>query len=81
MKLLKDDYGNDAYLVYSYLDQVPVLYESLDMTMNYMSAQLSSKGVIDYEKISRGIQEPVYDAKVPKENFKKAGKLAWNGAN
>ena len=49
--------------------------------MTYMSAQLSSTGFIDYDKIGRGIQEPLYDAKVPKENFKKAGTLAWNDAN
>ena len=81
MKLLQDEFGNDADLVDAYLDKVQVLYDSLDMTMNYMSAQLSSKGTIDYDKIGRGIQEPLYDAKVPAKNFKKAGKLAWNDPN
>ena len=47
MKLLRDEFGNDADLVDAYLDKVQVLYDSLDMTMTYMSAQLSSKGVID----------------------------------
>lgn len=81
MKLLQDEFGNDADLVDAYLDKVQVLYDSLDMTMTYMSAQLSSTGFIDYDKIGRGIQEPLYDAKVPKKNFKKAGTLAWNDPN
>ena len=81
MKILQDEFGNDADLVDAYLDKVQVLYDSLDMTMTYMSAQLSSTGFIDYDKIGRGIQEPLYDAKVPKKNFKKAGTLAWNDPN
>ena len=80
MKLLQDEFGNDADLVDAYLDKVQVLYDSLDMTMTYMSAQLSSTGFIDYDKIGRGIQENLYDAKVPKENFKKGGALAWSDA-
>ena len=48
--------------------------------MTYMSAQLSSTVFIDDSKIGRGIQEPLYDAKVPKESFRKGGALAWNDA-
>lgn len=80
MELLRREFGNDADLVDQYLDKVQVLYDSLDMTMTYMSAQLSSTGFIDYSKIGRGIQEPLYDAKVPKESFRKGGALAWNDA-
>jgi len=80
MKLLQDEFGNDADLVDAYLDKVQNLYDSLDMTMTYMSAQLSSTGFIDYSKIGRGIREALYDAKVPKENFKTAGALEWSNA-
>lgn len=80
MTLLRDEFGNDAAIVDAYLDKVQSLYDSLDMTMTYMSAQLSSTGVIDYDKVGRGIRESLYDAKVPKANFKKAGKLEWANA-
>lgn len=81
MKLLQDEFGNDADLVDAYLDKVQDLVDSLDSTMTFLTARLASTGYIDYEKIARGIQEPLYDANVPKENRKKAGKAAWSDAD
>ena len=80
MEHLREVFGNDADAVDVYLDKVQGLYDALDMTMTYMSAQLSSTSRIDFSAIGRGIREELYDAKVPKENFKKAGTLAWNDA-
>lgn len=79
--LLQDEFGNDADVVDAYLDKVQDLTDSLDSTMTFLTARAASTAQIDYDKISRGIQEPLYDANVPKENFKKAGTLAWNDAN
>ena len=80
MEHLREVFGSDAEAVDNYLDKIQNLYDSLDMTMTYMSAQLSSTGFIDYDKIGRGIHEALYDAKVPKENFKKGGALEWSNA-
>lgn len=78
MEHLRETFGNDAEAVNIYLDKVQNLYDSLDMTMNNLSAQVCSTGFIDYSKLGRGIQEELYDARVPKENFKNGGALAWN---
>lgn len=78
MEHLRETFGDDAEAVNIYLDNVQNLYDSLDMTMNNLSAQVGSTGFIDYSKLGRGIREELYDAKVPKDNFKKGGLLAWS---
>lgn len=80
MESLREVFGDDAEAVDNYLDKVQNLYDSLDMTMNNLSAQVSSTGFIDYSKLGRGIREELYDARIPKENFKKGGALEWSNA-
>lgn len=48
--------------------------------MNFMTAQLMSKGNIDYRNIARGIQIPLHKADIPDENFTKAGTKVWTDA-
>ena len=80
-KMLADEFGNDADLVDEYTDKLQDLVDSLDSTMTFMTARLASTGKLDYTNIARGIQAPLHDARVPAENFKKAGTLEWANAD
>lgn len=50
---------------------------SAKSTLNQMGAQLATKGTIDYAGLGAGIYAKLHDARIPKENFKKAGAKAW----
>lgn len=78
---LQQEFGNEADLVDEWTDKVQDLVDSLDSTMTYMAAKISSTGILDWSKIGRGIQdEALYNANVPKEHFKKGGALEWSNA-
>ena len=81
MKMLGEEFGNDADLVDEYTDKVQDLVDSLNSTMTFMTARLASTGELDYTGIGRGIQAPLHKANIPKSNFKKAGAKAWNDAD
>lgn len=53
-----EEFGNDRDLVIQWRDDVQDLMNSLDMTMNYMTAKLATTGELDYTGIGRGIQAP-----------------------
>lgn len=72
-----EEFGNDADLISEWADNVQDRINSLDTTMNFMTAKLMSTGEIDYTGIGVGIQAPVHKALIPKENFIKAGAKAW----
>lgn len=78
---LFEEFGNDADVIATWIDDVQMKMDSVDSTMNFMTAQLMTKGVIDYTGIGRGIQAPLHKANIPVENFKKCGALAWAAAN
>lgn len=81
MKMLGEEFGDDADLVDEYTDKIQDLVDSLDSTMTFMTARLASTGELDYTNIARGIQAPLHKTGIPKENFKKAGKVAWSDAS
>ena len=70
-------FGNDADLVAAWVHTLQSQLDSADATMNFMTAQLMSKGHIDYRNIARGVQAPLHKADIPTENFTKAGTVVW----
>lgn len=72
-----EEFGNDSDLVKQWRNDTQELMDSLDMTMNYMVAKLATTGELDYTGIARGIQIPLHKVPIPKENFRKCGKLEW----
>ena len=81
MKMLGEEFGDDADLVDEYTDKLQDLVDSLNSTMTFMTARLASTGELDYTNIARGIQAPLHTANSPAANFKKAGKLEWSNEN
>lgn len=81
MKMLGEEFGDDAELVDEYTDKLQDLVDSLNSTMTFMTARLASTGELDYTNIARGIQAPLHTANIPAANFKKAGKLEWSNEN
>ena len=75
-----EEFGNDRDLVKKWRDDVQDLMDSLDMTMNYMTAKLASTGELDYTGIGRGIQAPLHKVPLPADNFRKCGKVEWASA-
>lgn len=69
-------FGNDAFLIAGFVDQVQSLVDSADMTMSNLAAQILSKGYIKYEA-GDGITGNIYKADIPKANFQKAGEKVW----
>lgn len=74
-------FGNDADLVAAWVHTLQSQLDSADATMNFMTAQLMSKGSIDYRNIARGIQIPLHKADIPEDNFTKAGTKVWTAAD
>lgn len=54
---------------------------SAKSTLNNMTAQLMTTGKIDYRGLGAGIYVPLHDAKIPAENFVKAGDKVWTAAD
>ena len=76
-----EQFGNDADIVASYVENLQDRFNAVDATMNFMTAQLISTAKLDYSNIGMGIQIPLQDANVPIENFLKAGVKAWSDAD
>ena len=75
-----EEFGNDADIIAAWSDEVQVRIDSVDATMNFMTAQLMSTGKIDYSGIGRGISTPLHTAISPIEygdTFVKGGAKAW----
>lgn len=71
-------FGNDADIVAAWTENVQMMVDSADATMNWMTAQLMTTGEIDYTGIARGIQAPIHNALIPAANKTKAyGDKAW----
>lgn len=75
-----EEFGNDSDLVKQWRNDVQDLMNSLDMTMNYMTAKLASTGELDYTGIGRGIQAPLHKVPLSADNFRKCGKVEWANA-
>jgi len=70
-------FGNDADIVAAWVHTLQTQLDSMDATMNYMTAQLMTTGKIDYTGIGRGIQIPLHKADIPTDNFVNAGASVW----
>ena len=67
-------FGTDAPIINEqWIPQVQALRQSMNFTMNWMTAQLMTTAKIVY-KHGQGIFAPVHKALVPDANFAKAGK-------
>ena len=76
-----EEFGNDADIIQMWADNVQDKIDSLDTTMNFLTAKLMSTGEIDYTGIGMGIQAPIHKALIPTENFQKAGEKAWTDSS
>lgn len=76
-----EEFGNDADIIAAWAQKVQKQMDSVDATMNFMTAQLMTKGSIDYTGIGRGIQMPLHKANIPSGNFMKCGTKAWAEAD
>lgn len=76
----KEDYfaqfGDDAKFIKAWTKRVQDLIDAKDQTLNYMSGQLISTGMVNYN-IGRGIQGIQQIAPIPKENRVNAGAKVW----
>lgn len=73
-----EEFGDDADIISEWADSVQTRIDSVDTTMNFLTANLMSKGEMDYSGIAKGIQMPIAKALIPKENFQKAGSKKWS---
>ena len=73
--------GTDASIIKEqWIPQVIGLRQSMNFTLNWMTAQLMTTGKIVYDK-GQGIFSPVHKALIPDENFTKAITTAWTDPN
>ena len=76
-KMFQEYFGDDSQLLLAFADSIQAMIDNADQTMNYMGAQLLSKGSITYN-IGRGIQGAMYQAPIPESNKVKAGAKVWS---
>lgn len=72
-----ETFGNDTDIVLQWLRAVQSQADQVDATLNNMTAQLESKGFIDWTDIGQGVRIPLHKANVPEANFVKAGAKVW----
>lgn len=72
-----EEFGNDADIVADYVMKVQKMVDSVDATLNYMTAQIESTAAIDYSTIGRGIKIALHKVPLPSENRRKAGPVVW----
>lgn len=75
-----EEFGNDADVLADWTFAVQEQMDSVDATMNYMTAVLMSTGKIDYTGIGRGISAPLHTAIDPikyGDNFVNGGPKKW----
>lgn len=76
-KMFINNFGNDAFLIAQFADDVQAKVDSANQTLSHMAAQLLSTGKIIY-KAGDGIKGGILKADIPANNFQKAGDKAWN---
>lgn len=71
-------FGNADRIISRWVrDYLLVGLKSAKATLNNMTAQLQTTGKIDYTALGAGAYAKLHDARIPTENFKKAGAKAW----
>ena len=74
--------GNADRIIANWVrDYLAVGLRSAKATLNNVTAQLETKGKIDYTGLGAGVYTKLYDARIPKDNFQKAGTKAWTDAD
>ena len=73
---LFDQYADVANIVKFATNELQRMLNSVNQTIPYQAAQLLSTGKIIYDK-GQGSHIPVLKAKIPAQNFLKAGKKVW----
>ena len=73
-------FGNDAFLISEWMDDVQMQIDAADQTLTNLGAQLISKGQCSYN-FGRGMKGALQKAEIPAENFKKAGAKVWTAAD
>lgn len=76
-----EQFGNDADIVAAWTLKLQDKLDSAHQTINNMTAQLMTLGYINYSGLGMGIQMPIHKAKIPAENFVKAGAKVWSDAD
>lgn len=71
------EFGNDAQIIKAWTKKLQTFIDGKDQTLNNMSAQLQSTGMINWN-YGRGIQSVLSKAPIPEENFVKAGAKVWS---
>ena len=79
-RMFIENFGNDAFLIAQFADEVQAKIDSADQTLSNMSAQLLSTGKIVY-KYGVGAKGNLLKADIPTANFQKAGEKAWTDAD
>ena len=72
-----DQFGDARLLAQFATDVLQQKIDSANQTLSYMSAYLLSNGNLSYLQ-GEGIQDALYKAAIPAENFDKAGDKAWS---
>lgn len=72
-----DQFGDARLLAQFATDVLQQKIDSANQTLSYMSAYLLSNGNLSYLQ-GEGIQDALYKAAIPAENFDKAGEKSWS---
>ena len=71
-------FGNDNDLVKVWVRDVALSgVNSAKSTLDLMTAQLETKGLIDWRSIGGGISAPIHKQVIPSDNFLSAGEKVW----
>ena len=70
--------GNTDRIIANWVEKVLLRgLNSAKSTLNQIGAQLATKGKADYKGLGAGIYAKLHDARIPAENFVKAGTKTW----
>lgn len=75
-RMFIENFGNDAFLIAQFADEVQTKIDSANQTLSNMAAQLLSTGKIIY-KFGVGAHGNILKADIPNGNFQNAGAKAW----
>ena len=75
-RMYVENFGNDAFIIAQFVDEIQAKIDSADMTLSNMGAQLMSKGYIKYTN-GVGLHGAILKADIPSDNFQMAGEKAW----
>ena len=80
-KMFEANFGNDAFIVSQFVDNIQTKIDSANQTLTNMAAQMMSKGSIKWIYGVGATNMPVLKADIPEANFSKAGSKVWNAGD